>query len=60
MSIIKKKLEEQGKTIYKLARFTGESDPRMNYIVNHRNYSKELKLYIKIAEFLDCSIDDLI
>ena len=60
MRNIEKVLKKKNITMYQLANGIDESHQRTNYIVKTKNFSDDYKLLKKIAEFLNCSIEDII
>ena len=58
--MIEKKLKEQGKSMYELARDIGESDQRTQYIVKKKDFTRDYLLLKKIAKSLNCKIEDLL
>lgn len=58
--MIEKKLREKNMSMYELARKIGESDQRTQYIVKKKDFTKDYRLLLKIAEALGCKVDDLL
>lgn len=58
--MIKKRLEEIGKSMYELARDIGESDQRTQYIVKKKEFAKDFLLLKRISASLGCDIEDLL
>jgi transcriptional regulator with XRE-family HTH domain len=58
--MIEKRLKELNKSMYELAKDIGESDQRTQYIVKKKNFAKDYILLKRIANALDCDIEDLL